>query len=121
MPTPLAFREVHMWLAWAHTRLIAILLLFSAMLGQAQAFELIWTREATIADIHAAIRARDLTCRQLVQMYLDRIGAYDRQGPALNAIVVTNPDALKSADELDARFSQSGMVGPLHCVPMIIK
>ena len=37
------------------------------------------------------------------------------------AIVVTNPDALKLADTLDARFAQSGPVGPLHCVPLIVK
>jgi hypothetical protein len=38
-------------------------------------------REATIADLHAAFKARTLTCRALVQMYLDRIEAYDRKGP----------------------------------------
>jgi Asp-tRNA(Asn)/Glu-tRNA(Gln) amidotransferase A subunit family amidase len=52
--------------------------------------------------------AKTLTCRALVQMYLDRIEAYDKKGPALNAIVVTNPDALKVADALDAKFAQSG-------------
>jgi len=54
-------------------------------------------------------------------MYLERIAAYDKKGPALNAIVVTNPDALKLADTLDARFVQSGPIGPLHCVPLIVK
>jgi hypothetical protein len=32
-----------------------------------------------------------------------------------------NPVALTTADDLDARFAQSGVVGPLHCVPMIVK
>jgi Asp-tRNA(Asn)/Glu-tRNA(Gln) amidotransferase A subunit family amidase len=41
--------------------------------------------------------------------------------PALNAIVVINRDALKVADALDAQFAQSGPVGPLHCVPVIVK
>ena len=54
-------------------------------------------------------------------MYLDRIDAYDKKGPALNAIVVINPDALKVADTLDAKFAQSGPIGPLHCVPLIVK
>jgi amidase len=103
------------------TVLIAILSLLLMMSSQAKAFNLLWTREATIADIHAAIRSKDLTCRQLVQMYLDRIQAYDKIGPALNAIVVVNPNALATADELDARFARSGLTGPLHCVPMIIK
>src|SRR5215467_3814973 len=66
-------------------------------------------------------RPKSLTCRALVQMYLDRIAAYDKKGPALNAIVVTNPDALKLADTLDARSVQLGPIGPLHCVPLIVK
>ncbi|MDH4065601.1 MAG: amidase family protein, partial [Acidobacteriota bacterium] len=47
--------------------------------------------------------------------------AYDKNGPAINAIIVVNPRALDEADALDARFRQSGPVGPLHCVPMIVK
>src|SRR5712692_498556 len=85
------------------------------------AFDVFRYEEATIADIHAALKAKTLTCRMLVQMYLDRIDAYDKKGPALNAIVVINPDALKVADALDTRFAQSGPVGPLHCVPLIVK
>jgi len=55
------------------------------------------TDEATVAEIRAALQARDLTCRQLVQMYLDRIAAYDKKGPALNAIIMVNPNALATA------------------------
>ena len=62
----------------------------------ARAFDLFRSDEATIADIHAAFKAKTLTCRVLAQLYLDRIEAYDKKGPALNAIVVTNPDALDS-------------------------
>jgi len=101
--------------------LIAILALHLTTSGHVQAFQLIATQEATIDDILDAISAREITCRQVVQMYLARIAAYDRQGPALNAIVVVNPNALTAADELDGRFADSGFVGPLHCVPVIIK
>src|SRR5437016_11532475 len=87
----------------------------------ATAFDLFRNEEATIADIHAAFKAKTLTCRALVQLYLDRIEAYDKKGPALNAIVLTNPDALTLADALDAKYAQSGPVGPLHCVPVIVK
>ena len=87
----------------------------------AQEFRLLSTQEPTIVDIRAAIASKDLTCRQLVQMYLDRIEAYDKKGPSLNAIIVVNPDALANADALDTRFANSGFVGPLHCIPMIIK
>jgi len=77
--------------------------------------------EATIAGIHAAMTARQLTCRALVQAYLRRIDAFDKTGPAINAIVVTNPEALKQADDLDAKFAAGGFVGPLHCIPTIVK
>jgi Asp-tRNA(Asn)/Glu-tRNA(Gln) amidotransferase A subunit family amidase len=77
--------------------------------------------ETTIAQIHAAFRDGSLTCRSLVEQYLKRIDAYDKNGPALNAIVMINRDALKTADDLDRRFRQSGPVGPMHCVPVIVK
>src|SRR5438045_4263480 len=77
--------------------------------------------ETTIAQIHAAFRDRSLTCRSLVEQYLARIEAHDKRGAALNAIVLVNADALKTADDLDRRFTRSGAVGPLHCVPVIVK
>lgn len=77
--------------------------------------------EATIADIHAALQAGTTTCRWIVNESLRRIEAYDRQGPALNAIVRVNPEALAVADSLDRRFRDQGLTGPLHCVPMVVK
>ncbi|MEO7085731.1 MAG: amidase family protein [Gemmatimonadaceae bacterium] len=78
--------------------------------------------ETTIADVHAAIRAGTLTCHALVQAYLKRIDAYDKQGPAINAITVVNPAALATADSLDKRFAANRqLVGPLHCIPMLVK
>ena len=78
-------------------------------------------QETTIADIHSAFKAKSLTCHALVQQYLTRIAAYDKDGPAINALVMVNPGALTIADSLDKRFAREGLVGPLHCVPMIVK
>ncbi|MEO5762420.1 MAG: amidase family protein [Vicinamibacteria bacterium] len=78
-------------------------------------------QEATIASIHAALRTGQITCRTLVEQYLHRIDIYDKNGPAINAIVVINQDALKQADDLDRRFAATGPVGALHCIPMIVK
>jgi amidase len=77
--------------------------------------------EATIAGIHQALGDKSLTCRQLVQAYLDRIAAYDRNGPALNAILTLNPKALTEADGRDVDYARSGPVGPLHCIPLVLK
>src|SRR5262249_61216208 len=32
-----------------------------------------------------------------------------------------NPNALQEADRLDATFKVSGAVGPLHCIPVLLK
>jgi Asp-tRNA(Asn)/Glu-tRNA(Gln) amidotransferase A subunit family amidase len=77
--------------------------------------------ETTIAEIHSAMRAGALTCRELVNAYLQRINAYDRSGPAINSLVVVNPNALAVADSLDRRAAGRGLTGPLHCIPIIVK
>ena len=76
--------------------------------------------EATIREIHQAME-EGLKARDLVEAYLARIEAYDKKGPALNAIIRVNPQARSRADELDAHFAESGFVGPLHGIPVIIK
>jgi amidase len=82
------------------------------------AFDII---ETTIANVHAAYQSGQLTCQQLVQSYLDRIETFDKNGPAINAIITINPDALKEAERLDAARRTSGLVGPLHGIPIIMK
>ena len=77
--------------------------------------------EATITQVHAAFRSGRLTCRALVGMYLRRIEAFDKTGPAINSIILVNPDAQKDAADLDRRYARSGPTGPLHCVPVIVK
>jgi len=62
-----------------------------------------------------------LTCRSLVEQYLRRIDTFDKNGPAINAIIMTNPEVLKQADAMDQRFKQGGLSGPLHCIPTIVK
>ena len=97
----------------------AALAMASAAAGaQARPFNVV---EATIAGVHAAFKAKTLTCHRLVQAYLDRIAAYDKRGPGINAIVIVNPKALAIADSLDRRFAHEGPTGPLHCVPTIVK
>jgi len=85
----------------------------------AQRFEPV---EATIAGIHAAMRAGTLTAHELVTLYLERIEAYDKHGPSINALTTINLRALAIADSLDAIFAATGrFAGPLHGIPVIVK
>ena len=84
----------------------------------AQEFQL---EEATIAEVHAAFQSGELTCVDLVQGYLDRIEAYDQQGPRLNTIATINPAALDEAARLDQALASGGLTGPLHCIPVLLK
>ncbi len=78
--------------------------------------------EATIAEIHVAMLEGTLTARELVDAYLARIESYDKKGPALNAIIVVNPNAVARAIELDEALASSGaLTGPLHGIPVIVK
>src|SRR6266851_5675693 len=77
--------------------------------------------ETTIDDVQAAYKSGKLTAHQLVQAYLDRINAYDKQGPKINSIITLNPKALEEADKLDERYKNSGFVGPLHGIAVLLK
>lgn len=78
--------------------------------------------EKSIAELHTAMRAGDVTARHLVDAYLTRIDAYDKRGPSLNSIIVVHPRARATADSLDAIFARTGeFVGPLHGIPIIVK
>ena len=64
--------------------------------------------ETTIEAIHQAYKSGQLTSHQLVQMYVDRIGAYDQTGPSINAIITLNATALEEADRIDTAFQAAG-------------
>src|ERR1700730_1366628 len=78
--------------------------------------------ETTIPDIHTAFKSGTLSCVSLTQRYLDRISAYDQKGPAFNAFVSLNPNALARAAQLDAAFAKNGkLTEPLHGIPIAVK
>ncbi|NEO79437.1 amidase family protein [Moorena sp. SIO4G3] len=78
-------------------------------------------REATIAEINQAFEKNALTSEQLVQLYLNRIEAYDDQGPKINGLISINNNALKEARALDQERQQKGPRSPLHGIPIILK
>ena len=88
-------------------------MLFSAVLyGQFN------VREATIADMRAALEQKRVTSRELVNQYLIRIAIYDHR---LHAAITINPNALKEAEQLDRERAQGKVRGPLHGIPIALK
>ncbi len=85
--------------------------------------------EATVAGFHAAMRNGDVSCRDVVQGYLDRIAAYDADAgaafpasPGLRSVIAVSNSALAQATALDRLFFGSGqMAGPMHCVTVLAK
>jgi amidase len=77
--------------------------------------------EADIAQLRGALESGRLTSERLVELYLERIDAYDRNGPSLNAVVVLNPDALEEARAADRRRALGETLGPLDGIPYTAK
>ena len=100
------------------TLLFALLLSALADWAPDRSFHLM---EASIADIHNAMQAGTLTCHNLVQQYLDRIHAYDQQGPAINSMLYVNPASLEQADALDQDFQRTHKLKPLGCIPVVLR
>ena len=102
--------------------LLALALLLTPGTSPAQTVGGVELMELTIAQAHKAMLSRTLTARQLVEAYLARIEAYDKQGPSFNSLIMVNPRALDRADELDAYLARTGrLMGPLHGIPFIVK
>jgi len=77
--------------------------------------------EMDIQTLQEAYASREYTVTQVVQFYLDRIDAIDKNGPQLNSIIVVNPDALEIARLLDDELALGATRGPLHGVPVLLK
>lgn len=81
--------------------------------------------EATISELHGALLDGSWTCEAIVELYLDRIRRYDLDvsvGPPMNAIITINPQVRAQARALDEALASAGeLVGPLHCVPVVLK
>jgi amidase len=81
--------------------------------------------EKTISEIHQAILKHELTCKSLVNQYIERIKLYNLStlsGAPINALTEINPSALTQAELIDDTFARSGkLIGALHCIPVILK
>lgn len=74
---------------------------------------------ASLSALQDALTQGRVTSTDLTRAYLARIEAYDRKGPGLNAVRVTNPDALSIAAGLDAVKPSASQ--PLAGLPVLVK
>ncbi len=77
--------------------------------------------EVTIPELQDGMKSGKFTAQSLAEKYLGRIDELDKRGPAVNAIIEINPDALSIADALDQERKAKGPRGPLHGIPVVIK
>jgi amidase len=71
------------------------------------------------SDLAAAIRAKRVSSREVVEAHLGRIAAVN---PAVNAVtVVLAEQALAAADAADTALARGADIGPLHGVPITVK
>lgn len=99
-------------------------LLFAASVAQAQAQALPAPAnivEASVEQSQRSMSAGKATAQSLTRASLARIRQLDRSGPALHAVLETNPDALPIARKLDAERRSGRVRGPLHGIPVLLK
>jgi amidase len=102
--------------------LSCVMLTLAADDARAQQSRPFHLQEATVASIHEAFAAHQLTCTGLARLYLDRIEAYNLRGPSLHAIITVNPKAMERAAELDRQYTANPSgTGRLHCIPIVLK
>src|SRR5450432_3398150 len=77
--------------------------------------------EITISELQDGMKSGKFTARSLVEKYSARIDEVDKHGPAVNAVIEMNPEALAIADALDQERKSKGARGPLHGIPVLIK
>jgi amidase len=77
--------------------------------------------EIDITALQKGYREGEFTIREVISAHLDRIKRIDEQGPALNSIIMVNPDALSIAGKLDAEMAAGKSRGPLHGIPVVLK
>jgi amidase len=77
--------------------------------------------EISISELQDKMAKGEYSSEKITQLYLKRIAAIDKKGPALNAVIELNPDALAIAKAMDDERNAGKIRGPLHGIPVLIK
>ena len=77
--------------------------------------------EITISELQDKMAKGEYSSEKITQLYLQRIAAIDKKGPALNTVIELNPDAMTIAKAMDEERKAGKIRGPLHGIPVLIK
>ena len=77
--------------------------------------------EKDIAFFQKAYENEELSVKEVVQAYLNRINQIDQSGPMLNSFIYVNPKAIEEAEKLDADYILGKPKGPLFGIPIVLK
>ena len=77
--------------------------------------------ELTVAQLQEMLAKGEVTSRELVAGYMERIARIDKSGPCLNSVLELNPDALFIAEAMDRERAKGRLRSPLHGIPVLIK
>jgi len=77
--------------------------------------------EVTIDELQQKMQSGVYSSKAITEMYLDRIEAIDKDGPALNAVIEINPDAISIAESRDRERKEGKIRGLLHGIPVLVK
>jgi amidase len=77
--------------------------------------------EVTIDELQQKMQNGTYTAKSLTELYLKRIEAIDKKGPALNSVIEINPDAVSMAENMDRERKEGKVRGPMHGIPVLVK
>lgn len=77
--------------------------------------------EITIDQLQEMMKSGKASSKSITKLYLDRIAAFDKRGPAINAVIEINPDAIAIAKQMDAERKNGKIRSKMHGIPVLIK
>lgn len=77
--------------------------------------------EITIDQLQEMMKSGKASSKSITKLYLDRIAAFDKRGPAINAVIEINPDAIAIAKKMDAERKNGKIRSKMHGIPVLIK
>lgn len=77
--------------------------------------------QQSIEELQQSMQKGEFSAVELTLEYMRKIAENNQQGASLAAVIEINPDALFLAEAMDRERHRTGLRGPLHGIPVLIK